>query len=106
MLNKHKRVDISTNKQLIGKYIIDISTKDNRFQRFIINNEQNILYHNLKNILSHKDLTHFYQFAKRYREYSPVNVDGWLIYDPLEEYKRQQINFDNDVSKIAKLSLH
>ena len=44
-----------------------------------------------------KDTLSFYNFAKIYRECSPVNIDGWMIYNPRKEYKRQGINFDSDV---------
>ncbi len=87
----------NSNKKLIKGYTIDIVTKDNRNQRFIIKSEQYILYLNLVSVVFQKDVLNFYIFPKKYREYSPVNTDGWLIYNPQREYKRQGINLDDDV---------
>jgi len=55
------------------------------------------LYLNLVSVVFQKDNSNLLNFSKKYRECSPVNTDGWLIYNPLKEYQRQGIDLDNDV---------
>ena len=84
-----------------GKYFMEISTKDNRTIKIcIIGDEQQKLYYNLNIFSNPKEVTQFYKFAFKYRETYPENSNiGWDIYNPLDEYLRQGINFDDNVSR-------
>lgn len=88
-------------KKTPGKYFIEISTKDNRSIKIcILGDEQQRLYYNLNIFSNPKEVTQFYKFAFKYRENYPDNSNiGWEIFNPIEEYLRQGINFDDPVNK-------
>ena len=83
-------------KKTPTNYQLEFSTKDNRsFKFYVYNDESQKLFLRLISYLNPKDLFLYYKFAYRYREYHPANVDGWTIYKPKNEYKRQGIVFDS-----------
>jgi hypothetical protein len=45
----------------------------------------------------------YYNFSSLYREHSERDIDGWSLYDPVSEYKRQGIDL-NDETCLFKLT--
>lgn len=61
-------------------------------------------YANLNNFVFPKDASLFYAFAHKYRESHDMDIDGWKLYDPMEEYKRQGINLEENTDMKLRLS--
>lgn len=95
------KLDRSNDKKNVGKYFLEIMTKDNRtFKFYILKDEQQKLYQHLLKYENPKEISIFYKFAYKYRESHPVNNDGWNIYDPLLEFERQGLHFENKVEEV------
>ena len=77
------------------KYSLELQLKDSRILKFIILSDQLKFYANLNNYVFVKDSLQFYLFSFKYREYYEMMVDGWKLYDPVEEYSRQGVMTDN-----------
>ena len=100
ILNKIEKTNIKKN---YGKYSIDLTTKDNRSFRFdILKDDNQKLFHYLSNFVQPKDTNLYYKFAVKYRDYHPVNSNGWEIYDPIKEYSRQGFKFNNPEEEVKK----
>jgi hypothetical protein len=83
---------INDKKQPNNRFQMEIQTKDNRTIKIIFNNESKKLYGELAVLLSPKDNSLFDYYAMRYREYHPVNFDGWQVYDMVREFGRQGVD--------------
>lgn len=95
------KLDKSNDKKNIGKYFLEITTKDNRFFKFyLLKDDQQKIYQHLLKYDSPKDISIYYKFALKYREFHPVNNNGWDVYDALTEYKRQGLNFEHNEDEV------
>ena len=99
LINKLERY---SDKKSNSKYVIEISTKDQRNLKFLIFNEEKHFYNDLNKLINPKDFTDIIKFAIRYRETHPVNYDGWKIYKMRDEFKRQGVVYENYVHEINK----
>jgi myotubularin-related protein 1/2 len=99
------RIDKNPDKRLTTKYVLDICTKDNRVIRLSFNNDSKKIYGNLAGLCNPKENTLYYTFAIKYREYHPVNYDGWLIYDFTKEFERQGLILQNNQNVEKKLRI-
>jgi myotubularin-related protein 1/2 len=105
------KFDKTSDKKNLKKYSLDVTTKDTRVLKFVIVADQLKFYANLNSYLVPKDVSGYYSFAKKYREAlfndsSYDYEDGWKIYDPLAEYKRQGLNFNDDNYKLKLSNLN
>ena len=100
------KIDKTNDKKNYGKYILDITTKDNRtFKFYILKDDQQKLHHHLSIFANPKDPNLYYKFAVKYRETHPVNNNGWEIYDPLKEFDRQGLKFNNN-EEVFNIKFH
>jgi hypothetical protein len=76
-------------------FILEVFTKDNRQIRLVMANENKKLFGLLANSVNSKDINSYFQMAYKYREYHPVNYDGWAVYDLIKEFQRQGVDFNN-----------
>lgn len=107
------KIDKSSEKKNITKYSLDITTKDARLIKFIVMSDQLKLFANLNNLVFPKEAVFCYTFAYKYREalfgekeLSNNLIDGWQLYDPLKEYARQGIKFDDEDYKLRLCNLN
>ncbi len=99
------KLDKTNDKKNIGKYLLEITTKDNRtFKFYVLKDEQQKLYQHLLRFDNPKDTSIYYKFSVKYRESHPVNIDGWEMYDALCEYKRQGIDFEHNEDLVKYLN--
>ena len=101
------KIEQTSSKKSHSKYLMEISTKDNRNLRFNVFNEEKTLYNHLHKLSNPKEFTDFLKYTMRYRESHPVNNDGWRIYKMKNEFKRQGVvlgmdNFVNELEKTKK----
>jgi len=96
------KIEKFSDKKSSFRYVIELGTKDLRNLRFIVFNEEKILYNYLNKLINPKEFTDILKYAIRYRETHPVNNDGWKIYKMREEFKRQGIVYENIVNEINK----
>jgi myotubularin-related protein 1/2 len=103
------KIEKTNDKKNMTRYSIDISTKDYRNIKFIISSDQLKFYANLNNFVFPREYSLNFTFAFKFREasYEEVSfVDGWKIYDPISEYKRQGIQFDDSEYKLRMINLN
>lgn len=98
------KIDKTNDKKNIGKYLLEITSKDNRtFKFYLHKDEQQKLYQHLLKFDNPRDTLIYYKFAIKYRESHPVNMDGWEIYDALSEYKRQGIDLEQNEDLVKNM---
>jgi hypothetical protein len=85
------KMEKSIDRKNPNNFLLEISTKDNRLLRLVCDNNAKRLYGSLALLTNPKDVNNFTLPAIRYREYHPVNNDGWSLYDPLTEFNRQGV---------------
>jgi hypothetical protein len=98
------KVDKSSEKKNFIKFTLELTLKDCRVIKFIIISDQLKFYANLNNLVFHKDSQLYYLFTYKYKDSvfdkDSELVDGWKLYNPIEEYLRQGINFDDENCKL------
>ena len=90
---------LEKNKILDKKYTIDVTTKDNKNLKFIVNDDENsILYDYIAGRSFQKEIKGFYSIAYEYqKKREKPKINGWEIYDPIEEYSRQGLDLKTGV---------
>lgn len=83
------KIEKNNEKKISNKYNIEIFTKDNRNLKLTILNSSKQLYGELAVMCNPTDISGFYQYSIKYREFHPVNEDGWKIYNFMSEFTRQ-----------------
>jgi len=81
--------------------MIEIFTKDNRNFKFsLLNSNDNITFNILYSHCFPEDQFSYGDFAREYKKKIGKNLlfrEGWNLYDPKKEFKRQNIDFLNEV---------
>lgn len=88
----------------MNKQIIEITSKDNRYFVFSLNYDDNKTFDILKKLCFPSDQNLYANFATVLKSKFSKSLelrDGWRIYDPKKEYKRQNIDFSNEEVKFV-----
>jgi hypothetical protein len=99
------RLEKTVDKNNPHIFILEIFTKDNRQIRLVMANENKKLFGLLATCVNSKEINSYFQIAYKYREYHPVNNDGWTVYDLIKEFHRQGVDFTNKMSYESKFRL-
>jgi hypothetical protein len=91
------RIERTVDKRFVGKYYLDITTKDNRTIKFFVKDENLKLFNFLVIYSNPKDPNLYYKFAYKYKLNCSKNYSSWEIYDPIEEFKRQGVDLEDSV---------
>jgi len=115
------KIEKSNEKKNMVRYSLEITLKDSRVIKYIIQNEQLKFFANLNNYVFPRDYSFYYSFPLKYREASGnisqdlltasyqrdgSIIDGWKIYNFIQECHRQGLSFqdENFPLKISELN--
>jgi hypothetical protein len=85
-------------KKIHNRYMLSIYSRDNKLVRITIPSDDDKVYRYLVDILANSAIKNFTVFAHGYaKEYKWRNY--WNIYDPIKEFKRQNIDFEGEKSR-------
>jgi hypothetical protein len=103
------KIEKNVDKKLVRKYLLEITSKDNRVMKLLLNVESKKFYGTLCTLTNPKDCSGYTSYALKYREYHPCNIDGWSRYDPIKEFQRQGVvlldegNFNTNSKDLIKI---
>ena len=85
--------------KFLGRNIIEIISKQNQNHKFVILDEELEIFNKLSKMIQPKDPKDYFTISKTYKKSLGKNlsIEGWKIYNALEEYQRQNLNLFDQV---------
>lgn len=89
------KIEKTVDKKQIGKYNIEITTKDNRQLKLIIVNDDFKLFLIIQKFACPENPRNYSFFAKKFCDIYKykIQIDGWRVYNLETEFLRQKVDF-------------